>query len=68
MISKIDPDGNELYHKTYRTAGCECCYSIQQTTDLGFFLAGIRIKEYPSRGSSAADVYLIRTNDSFGFD
>ena len=67
-IIKIDPDGNELYHKTYRTSGCECCYSIHQTSDYGFILAGIRIKEYPSTGSSGADIYLIRTNDCFDFD
>jgi hypothetical protein len=42
-LVKTDSLGNMLWSKTYGGAYRDCCYSVRQTDDCGFILAGYRV-------------------------
>src|SRR3989339_297356 len=61
-IVRIDSAGNELWSKKYGNPGYyvyEEAYSVQQTHDNGFIVAG-----YKSNGANKYDAYLMRLNVS----
>ena len=55
-IIKIDKNGNELWDKTFGGSGNDGAFSIQQTQDGGYIVAGYTI----SFGSGGSDVYVIK--------
>jgi len=60
-IIKIDKNGNKLWEKTYGGSKNDVAYSIQQTTDGGYIVAGVT----NSFGAGDSDVYVIKM-DSVG--
>jgi hypothetical protein len=60
-LIKTDSLGNDLWFKTYGRTFDDWGYSVQETQDGGFIIAGGTF----STGSNTYDVYLIRT-DSLG--
>jgi hypothetical protein len=58
-LVKTDANGDTLWTKTYGGTTIEECYSVQQTTDGGYILAG-RIEFGPGNG----DVYLVKTKSN----
>ncbi|MDX1701135.1 MAG: T9SS type A sorting domain-containing protein [Melioribacteraceae bacterium] len=59
-LIKTDANGDTLWTKTYGGAGTETAYSVFQTADGGYVIAG-KIREV---GQTYTDVYIIRTNSS----
>jgi uncharacterized delta-60 repeat protein len=59
-LIKTDDMGDILWTRTYGSPGSENAYSVQQTLDGGYILAG---KTTAVNGGSP-DVYLVKTNDS----
>ena len=58
-LIRTDPTGDTLWTKTYGgTSGRDEAYSIQQTNDGGYIIAG----ETTSFGAGASDAFLIRIN------
>jgi len=55
-ILKLDKDGNRVWGKTYGGEGDDEAYSIQQTTDGGYIVAG----ETESFGADWSDVYILK--------
>ena len=53
-ILRLDSLGDTLWTKTYGTAGRDYAVSIQQTTDGGYIIAGVR--DY-------TDIWLLKTNE-----
>jgi hypothetical protein len=60
-LIKTDSLGDTLWTRTYGGADQDCGYSVQQTTDGGYVVAGVTA----SFGAGSGDVYLVKTN-SFG--
>ena len=69
-LSKIDNNGNQQWEKLYGwgyapAGSCRgydyCAYSVQQTKDKGYILAGYR-EEYIDHDDSDRDVFLVKTN------
>jgi len=56
-LIKTDADGNEQCNRTYGGKGDDYAYSVQQTSDGGYILAG---KTY----SNGSDAWLIKTDAS----
>jgi hypothetical protein len=56
-LIKTDMNGDTLWTKTYGNTGDDKGYSVQQTTDGGFIIAG-----YYIISSGVSDVYLIKTD------
>jgi len=59
-LIKIDSMGDVLWTRTYGGDSSDLGYSVQQTTDSGFIIAGYTY----SYGVGGGDVYLIRTDEN----
>jgi hypothetical protein len=57
-LTKTDSSGNIIWSKTFGGASYDEAYSMEQTSDSGFILAG----NTWSFGSGAWDIYLVKTN------
>jgi hypothetical protein len=57
-LVKTDGKGRELWSRIYGGSEYDCGYSVQQTSDGGYIIAG----ETWSFGAGDGDVYIIRTN------
>ena len=57
-LIKTDPNGNSQWQKTFGGSASDEAYSVQQTADGGYIIAG----ETRSFGAGGLDVYLIKTD------
>jgi len=57
-IIKTDSQGNEEWNQSYSDDGFDCGYSIKETSDNGFIIAG----ENTSSNGQINDVWLIKTD------
>jgi hypothetical protein len=58
FLIKTDANGDVQWAKTYGGAGDDRAYSVQQTSDGGYILAG----ETRSFGAGGSDIFLIKTD------
>ncbi len=58
FLLKTDADGNELWTNYYSGLGSAAAYSVQQTSDTGFVLAG----ETGLTADGSGDICLLKTN------
>jgi hypothetical protein len=59
-LIKTDASGDTLWTRTYGGTSDDCGYSVRQTSDKGYVIAGTTF----SFGAGDHDVYLMRTNAS----
>ncbi|KKH91992.1 hypothetical protein EO95_15425 [Methanosarcina sp. 1.H.T.1A.1] len=68
LLMKLNPDGIEEWSRTFGGPAYDCAYSVQQTADGGYVLAGYLEKgeEIDSRDpdSRDPDAWLIKTNSN----
>ncbi len=57
-VVKTDSTGNKLWTRTFGGTGYDVAYSVKQTADGGYIVAG----STDSYGAGGSDVYLIRTD------
>lgn len=62
-IMKLDSNGNVLWQKTYGGADGEWAYSIQETSDGGYIVAG----ETLSFGAGGSDVWIMKLSPNGDF-
>ena len=55
-VLKLDPSGNVSWQKTYGGSNVEKAYTIQQTTDGSYIVAG----EASSFGSGSRDMWILK--------
>jgi hypothetical protein len=60
FLIKTDASGNIIWAKTYGGTGEDVAYSVQQTSDGGYIVAGYTF----SFGASGYDIFLIKTDAS----
>ncbi|RPH93793.1 T9SS C-terminal target domain-containing protein [candidate division KSB1 bacterium] len=58
-LLKVNSNGDSLWSRTYGGPSPETCYTLDQTTDGGFILAGVT----RSFGDSNNDFWLVKTDD-----
>jgi hypothetical protein len=58
FLIKTDANGNIIWAKTYRRTGWDEVYSVQQTSDGGYILAGLTY----FFGAGSEDIFLIKTD------
>jgi hypothetical protein len=59
-LVKTDANGNELWNQTYGGVEADECYSVVETGDGGFALAGYTY----SYGAGSSDFWLVKTSNS----
>jgi len=57
-LVKTDEEGGDLWSRTFGGSGEDVCYSMQQTSDDGYILAGFT----DSFGAGLRDFWLVKTN------
>ena len=57
-VLKLNANGNVTWQKTYGGPGTEAAYSIQQTTDSGYIVAGYT----DSYGAGSSDMWVLKLN------
>ncbi len=58
FLIKTDANGNIIWAKTYGGTNNDWAYSVQQTSDGGYILAGLT----PSFGAGFSDAFLVKTD------
>ncbi len=56
-LTKTDANGNELWSRSFGESNAEECFSVQQTSDGGYMMAGYTY----SFGAGGADFWLVKT-------
>ncbi|HAA89563.1 MAG TPA: hypothetical protein DCE07_03145 [Peptococcaceae bacterium] len=59
FLVKVDAQGNRVWEKVFRGNGYSCGYSVQQTVDGGYVVAG----DTKSSKGYDHDVYVVKTDD-----
>jgi hypothetical protein len=60
-LVKTDSNGNSLWSRTFGGSGQEICYSVKETSDGGYILAGYA----SSFGAGSGDFWLVKTGPEY---